>query len=86
MLSARNLSAAQAETYYTKEDYYSAEEKAHPTKWMGKGAVALRMSGAVNQQDFSQLLAGKSPDGQSLTGRAIDPEKRRAATDFTFRE
>jgi len=84
MLSARNLSAAQAETYYMKEDYYSTEETAHPTQWVGKGAAVLGMSGAVNPQGFSQLLAGKSPDGQSLTGRAIDPEKRRAATDFTF--
>ena len=84
MLSTSNLSAAQAETYYTKEDYYSKEEKAHPTKWVGKGAAALGLSGVVNQQNFSNLLAGKAPDGQSLTGRAVDPEKRRAGTDFTF--
>ncbi len=84
MLSTSNLSAAQAETYYTKEDYYSKEEKAHPTKWVGKGAAALGLSGVVNQQDFSNLLAGKSPDGQSLTGRVVNPEKRRAGTDFTF--
>ena len=63
MLSVRNLSAAQAETYYTKEDYYSTEETAHPTQWVGKGAAVLGMSGAVNPQGFSQLLAGKSPDG-----------------------
>ena len=84
MLSTSSLSAAQAETYYTKEDYYSKEEKAHPTKWVGKGAAALGLSDVVNQQDFSNLLAGKAPDGQSLTGRAVDPEKRRAGTDFTF--
>ena len=84
MLSTSNLSAAQAETYYTKEDYYSSEEKAHPTKWMGKGTTLLGLSGAVSQQDFSSLLSGKAPDGQSLSGKVVDPEKRRAATDFTF--
>ncbi|MBE9138181.1 relaxase domain-containing protein [Nodosilinea sp. LEGE 07088] len=84
MLSTSNLSAAQAETYYTKEDYYSAEEKAHPTKWVGKGAASLGLDGVVNQQEFSQMLSGQAPGGQSLTGKVVDPEKRRAATDFTF--
>jgi conjugative relaxase-like TrwC/TraI family protein len=84
MLSTSNLSAAQAETYYTKEDYYSSEEKTHPTQWMGKGTTLLELSGAVSQQDFSSLLAGKAPDGQSLSGKVVAPEKRRAATDFTF--
>ncbi|MEA5449236.1 MobF family relaxase [Leptolyngbya sp. CCNP1308] len=84
MLSTSNLSAAQAETYYTKEDYYSSEEAAHPTKWVGKGAASLGLAGVVNQQEFSQMLSGLAPDGRSLTGKVIDPEKRRAATDFTF--
>jgi conjugative relaxase-like TrwC/TraI family protein len=84
MLSTSNLSAAQAETYYTKEDYYSAEEAAHPTKWVGKGAASLGLAGVVNQQEFSQMLSGQAPDGRSLTGKVVDPEKRRAATDFTF--
>ncbi|PSN13073.1 hypothetical protein C7293_17465 [filamentous cyanobacterium CCT1] len=84
MLSTSNLSAAQAETYYTHEDYYSAEEAAHPTKWVGKGAASLGLAGVVNQQEFSQLLSGQAPDGQTLTGKVVDPEKRRAATDFTF--
>jgi conjugative relaxase-like TrwC/TraI family protein len=84
MLSTSNLSAAQAETYYTKEDYYSAEEAAHPTKWVGKGAASLGLAGVVNQQEFSQMLSGQATDGQVLTGKVVDPEKRRAATDFTF--
>lgn len=84
MLSTSNLSAAQAETYYTKEDYYSAEEAAHPTKWVGKGATSLGLAGVVNQQEFSQMLSGQTTDGQVLTGKVVDPEKRRAATDFTF--
>jgi conjugative relaxase-like TrwC/TraI family protein len=84
MLSTSNLSAAQAETYYTHEDYYSAEEAAHPTQWVGKGAASLGLTGFVNQQEFSQMLSGQAPDGRSLTGKVVGPEKRRAATDFTF--
>ncbi|MEM1279430.1 MAG: MobF family relaxase, partial [Cyanobacteria bacterium P01_H01_bin.152] len=84
MLSTSNLSAAQAETYYTQEDYYSSEETAYPTKWLGKGAAALGLSETVNQHEFSSLLSGQSPDGQSLSGKVVNPEKRRAATDFTF--
>ncbi|MEL6385293.1 MAG: relaxase domain-containing protein, partial [Cyanobacteria bacterium J06626_18] len=84
MLSTSNLSAAQAETYYTKEDYYSSEETDHPTKWAGKGAAALGLSGTVRQHEFSRLLSGQAPDGQSLSGKVVHPEKRRAATDFTF--
>ncbi|MBE9108545.1 relaxase domain-containing protein [Nodosilinea sp. LEGE 07298] len=84
MLSTSNLSAAQAETYYTHEDYYSAEESAHPTQWVGKGAASLGLAGTVSQEAFSQMLSGQAPDGRSLTGKVVDPEKRRAATDFTF--
>ena len=84
MLSTSNLSAAQAETYYTHEDYYSSEEAAHPTKWVGKGAASLGLAGTVSQESFSQMLSGRAPDGQLLTGKVVDPKKRRAATDFTF--
>lgn len=33
---------------------------------------------------FIRMLSGQAPDGRSLTGKAIDSEKRRAATDLTF--
>lgn len=59
MLATSNLSAAQAETYYTKEDYYSAEEAAYSTKWVGKGAASLGLVGIVHQQEFSQILSGR---------------------------
>jgi conjugative relaxase-like TrwC/TraI family protein len=51
---------------------------------MGKGAALLGLSGVVSQPEFSCLLSGKAPDGQSLSGKVVDPEKRRSATDFTF--
>jgi conjugative relaxase-like TrwC/TraI family protein len=50
----------------------------------GQGGCVVGLAGVVNQQEFSQMLSGQAPDGQSLTGKVVDPEKRRAATDFTF--
>jgi conjugative relaxase-like TrwC/TraI family protein len=73
MLSTSNLSAAQAETYYTKEDYYSSEEEAHPTKWMGKGAAALGLSGTVSQHEFSSLLSGQGSGWSVLSGKVVNP-------------
>jgi conjugative relaxase-like TrwC/TraI family protein len=83
MLSTSNLSAAQAETYYTKEDYYSSEEKAHPTKWVGKGTAA-RIVGCCESARLQQLACWEGSGWAIVIGKGGDPEKRRAATDFTF--
>lgn len=83
MLSTSNVSAAQAENYYTQEDYYTQEES-DASHWFGKGAIALGISGTVDQFTFQRLLHGKTPNGQSLSGKRIDSSQRRAATDYTF--
>jgi hypothetical protein len=36
----------------------------------------LGLAGVVNQQEFSQMLSGQATDGQVLTGKVADPEKR----------
>ncbi|NEP19630.1 MAG: relaxase domain-containing protein, partial [Leptolyngbya sp. SIO4C1] len=84
MLSTSNLSAHQAAHYYSKEDYYSQEEGVSPSRWLGKGAENLGLSGDVDTETFRQLLRGQTPDGQAMFSRKVDPDKRRAATDFTF--
>jgi hypothetical protein len=84
MLSTSNLSAAQAETYYTKEDYYSSEEKAHPTKWMGKGTMLLGLSGAVSQQDFSSLLCWEGSRRAILIGKSGGPGEAESGDRFYF--
>ncbi|MEO1404228.1 MAG: MobF family relaxase, partial [Cyanobacteria bacterium J06635_1] len=84
MLSTSNLSAHQAAHYYSKEDYYSQEEGVSPSRWMGKGAQILGLSGDVDTETFRQMLRGQTPDGQAMFSRKVDPDKRRAATDFTF--
>ena len=86
MLTSANVSAAQAENYYEKDDYYTQGDPdlESDTQWIGTGAEKLDLTGPVNKQQFQQLLHGQTPDGKSLHSRKIDPAKHRAATDYTF--
>jgi conjugative relaxase-like TrwC/TraI family protein len=90
MLSMSNVSAAQAENYYDKDDYYTqgletaGETQRASSQWMGKGAIALDLTGEVDTSTFKQLLQGEGPGGQSLHARKIDLAKHRAGTDYTF--
>jgi conjugative relaxase-like TrwC/TraI family protein len=85
MLSFCNVSAAQAEHYYEKDDYYSRESAPQsPSYWAGKGATSLGLSGSVAPETFVDLLHGLAPEGTYLLGRWVDPDQHRAATDYTF--
>ena len=86
MLSLANVSAAQAENYYEKDDYYTQGDPdlQSDSQWQGNGAEKLGLEGAVDKAIFQQLLHGQTPDGKSLHSKAINPEKHRAATDYTF--
>ena len=84
MLSSSNLKSAQASSYFEKDDYYSKEEGPGGSRWLGKGATWLGLEGGVDQEQFTQILRGQSPDGAVLFSRKLDQSKRRAATDFTF--
>ena len=86
MLTSANVSAAQAENYYEKDDYYTQGDPdlESDTKWQGTGAQNLNLEGPVDKQQFQQLLHGQTPDGKPLHNRKIDPAKHRAATDYTF--
>ena len=86
MLSLANVSAAQAENYYEKDDYYTQGDPdlQSDSQWQGNGAAQLHLTGAVDKQVFQQLLHGQTPDGKSLHSKRINPEKHRAATDYTF--
>ncbi|MEO0808342.1 MAG: MobF family relaxase, partial [Cyanobacteria bacterium J06643_4] len=85
-----NVSAAQAENYYDKDDYYTQdldteeETQRASSQWAGKGAIALGLAGEVDKSTFKRLLQGEGPDGQSLHARKIDLTKHRAGTDYTF--
>ncbi|MEA5449464.1 MobF family relaxase [Leptolyngbya sp. CCNP1308] len=86
MLSMCSVSAAQAETYYEKDDYYTAGTDAarSAARWYGQGANTLGLQGEVKPEDFKALLHGTAPNGDCLHARAIDPTRHRAATDYTF--
>ncbi|MEL6263453.1 MAG: MobF family relaxase [Cyanobacteria bacterium J06626_6] len=86
MLSNANVSAAQAENYYEKDDYYTRGDpnQQSDSQWQGQGAEKLNLTGPVNKEIFQQLLHGQTPDGKSLHSKRIDPTKHRAATDYTF--
>ena len=84
MLSSSNLKSAQASSYFEKDDYYSKEEGPGGSRWLGKGAEQLGLEGGVEQEQFTEILKGKAPNGETLFSRKLDQKKRRAATDFTF--
>ena len=86
MLSLANVSAAQAENYYEKDDYYTQGDPdlQSDSQWQGNGAEQLGLTGAVDKAIFQQLLHGQTPDGKSLHSKRINPENHRAATDYTF--
>ena len=86
MLSLANVSAAQAENYYEKDDYYTQGDPdlQSDSQWQGNGAEKLGLTGAVDKQVFQQFLHGQTPEGKSLHSKRINPENHRAATDYTF--
>jgi conjugative relaxase-like TrwC/TraI family protein len=75
-------SATQAASYYEADDYY-AEGGFAPSEWLGKGAQTLKLAGAVDREQFAQLLAGHVA-GQEL-GTMRDGEwEHRPGWDITF--
>jgi conjugative relaxase-like TrwC/TraI family protein len=93
MLSVANVSAAAAENYYAKDDYYNQDLEAQKTlspemnasHWAGKGSIALGLSGVIQPEQFKALLHGKDLQGNSLLAKSPHANQaHRAATDFTF--
>lgn len=57
-------SAHAASSYFERDDYYS--EGKSPSAWLGRGAAALGLEGAVDREAFQRVLAGELPNGQRL--------------------
>ncbi len=75
-------SAGQAASYYEADDYY-AEGGLAPSEWLGQGAQALSLAGAVDRDQFALLLEGHVAE-QSL-GTMRDGEwEHRPGWDVTF--
>lgn len=92
MLSVSSgMSAGQAGSYFSKEDYYLKGGEA--SEWLGKGSEELGLSGKVAEADFKALCAGNDPrTGEQIVAGKISydkqtgeqKEERRAGNDLTF--
>jgi conjugative relaxase-like TrwC/TraI family protein len=82
MLSVNNISSAQAETYYSKDDYYLDEK----SEWHGKGAEDLNLIGEIKKEDWLLAVNGFDPNMNKLNHNAGNSNKKnyRAGTDLTF--
>ena len=85
------MAAESASSYFSKEDYYLVGSVV--AEWLGKGAEAIGLTGAVQMDDFKAIAKGIHPQtGEQLvvakitkdmhTGMQI--ETRRAGNDLTF--
>lgn len=90
MISMKAIgSAAQAEHYFSQDNYYTTEEGFEHSAWMGKGAGQLGLEGGVHREEFMALMEGKV-DGQEL-GKWVRNEEtgerereHRPGIDMTF--
>src|SRR3990167_9785472 len=86
MLSSSTIkNVSQASHYFSEKDnYYTQDEGFAHSEWWGKGAAELQLSAQVADQHFSQLLAGRLPNGEQL-GKMVDGViKHRAGWDLTM--
>ena len=73
-------SPAQGVSYYERDGYYAKDDPAHreASAWAGKGAEALGLEGPVDPDLFTEILAGKVPDG---SGRQLGRKNREGGLD-----
>lgn len=80
MVSITNVSAAQAEKYYQRDNYYTK----NVGQWQGKGAEALGLRGEIAKEDFMSVIYGKAPDGSFQIQSGGEAQSHRAGVDLTF--
>ena len=81
-------SASQGVSYYERDGYYASDDPAHreASAWAGRGAAALKLSGSVAPDTFTQVLEGRVPDGsgQRLGRRRNGKIVHRPGRDLTL--
>ena len=83
MISAASVGGAGAAgSYYTRDNYYSAEDLEQSSQWFGVGAEAAGLAGPVSIDTFTAVLEGRLPDG-SVIGNG-QTGTHRAGMDLTF--
>jgi len=85
------LSVGQASHYYRSEfsrgDYYTERQSEGivASRWHGRGASQLGLSGRVKADDFARLLEGRNPSGRRvLVAHREGKDERRAGWDVTI--
>lgn len=81
MISLGSVGSSGAAEYYAKDNYYTIEEGAEQSRWLGKGAEALGLAGKVDPAVFERVLGGQLPDGSELTAARGE---HRPGLDLTF--
>ncbi|WP_169836744.1 MobF family relaxase [Thiomonas intermedia] len=67
------------------EDYYSATDGGAPSRWLGAGAAALGLAGAVQREDQIAVMMGEDPrTGEVLGQKRQEGKRRRFGEDLTF--
>jgi conjugative relaxase-like TrwC/TraI family protein len=78
MLTAKNRTAHEAIDYYSHSQNF---DTSLTTRWYGKGAIALGLSGEINSKEaFANICNGLTPNGSQKLGN----NTKRAAFDCTF--
>lgn len=78
---SKAMSAGQAGSYFSKDDYYTKEQG----QWFGKGAEALGLEGTIFKDDFVSVAAGIDPEtGKELVKAGGTAQEHRAGNDMTF--
>lgn len=73
-------SSGGAAQYYATDNYYTVDEGLAMSSWEGRGAAALGLTGQVDARTFSDVLAGRLPDGSVINA----PQgEHRAGLDLT---
>jgi conjugative relaxase-like TrwC/TraI family protein len=76
---------SQAASYFRRDDYYVRDKEESPSAWHGKGAMALGLSGEVHRDEFSKMLEGRLPTGDTLGRINVEGErKHKPGYDLTF--
>jgi conjugative relaxase-like TrwC/TraI family protein len=87
MLSIKAIkSSAEAEDYFTKDNYYTRSKGVEESQWYGKGAQALGLdtSKQVDPTEFKELLDGRHEGKKLRTIFKGEKKKPTLAFDFTL--
>jgi conjugative relaxase-like TrwC/TraI family protein len=82
--AGKNASGHAMLDYLKQTEYYKDKDgkEVSASRWLGKGAASLQLSGAVNHEAMDQLAQGYSPSGEALCKNA--GADHRVGYDCTF--